>query len=332
MTKVQRKITELSWRVKSLELRENIPLAPFTTLLAGGPARWLAEIGDVDLMASAAAEAQNLEIPHAIIGAGSNLLPSDRGYDGLVFVNRCSRTYFGARTQYAECGCWFQDIFLRAAQRGLTGLEFAVGIPGTLGGALVSNAGAYRANIADLLTEVELVRDGARRWEKSEYLEFQYRDSILRRPSPPSIALLSVKMKLTAGEPKQIYDVARDYQRQRISKQPPHASAGSFFKNVESRSLAQSLEALPPKMKEAGVVPAGFLIESCGLKGARQGMALISSQHANFICNLGGATAADLRTLAAKVKHAVEEQYGVLLEEEVLYFGNWDDFPSVLPN
>lgn len=291
--------------------------------MAGGPAKWLAEIRDIETLARAAAAAQEMQIPHLVIGSGSNILPSDSGYDGLVIVNLCKRIYFG-RTQYAECGCWFQDLFLAAAQSGYEGMEFAVGIPGTLGGALVSNAGAYRSNIAALISEVELVRQGERKWAAPEELDFKYRDSVLRRPNPPQIVLLSVKMQLQKGEPKHIYDMARDFQRQRISKQPPHPSAGSFFKNVDSVPLAESLPNLPERLKAAGVVPAGFLIEASGLKGAVSGRAKISQMHANFICNLGGAKASDIRSLAERIKSEVLSKFNVALEEEVLYVGDWN--------
>ncbi|MGI8924633.1 MAG: UDP-N-acetylmuramate dehydrogenase [Fimbriimonadales bacterium] len=322
MNVVADKIAELRRKFPALIVRENATLVSYTTLMAGGPARWLVEVRDADTLAGVAALSQTLAIPHITLGSGTNILPADQGFPGLAIVNLCRRMYFG-KTQYAECGCWFQDVFLQAAQRGLSGLEFAVGIPGTLGGALVSNAGAYRSNIADLLTEVELVRDGDRRWVLPEYLEFRYRHSILRRNDPPAITLLAVKMKLEPGEPKHIYDQARDYQRQRISKQPPHPSAGSFFKNVQSHDLAQQLPNLPEKMKDAGVVPAGFLIEACGLKGARRGGAAISGRHGNFLCNVGGAKATDIRGLAEMIREAVLKRFDVQLEEEVLYIGDW---------
>lgn len=301
---------------------ENVPLSLYTTLQAGGPARFLVEVRRIDAFAKIAALAQALEIPHIILGSGSNVLPSDSGFDGLAIVNSCGRIEIGDEC-YAETGCWFQDLFLKAAQKGRGGLEFAVGIPGTLGGALVSNAGAYRANIADRLISIEIVQDGERRWTEPSHLEFAYRDSILRRPNPPAIALLAVRLDLPIEEPKTIYDRARDYQRQRISKQPPHASAGSFFKNVMDKKLAQQVAGLSDGMRESGVVPAGFLIEACGLKGETIGGAKISRKHANYICNTGRATAADIRSLAELAKSKVKEKFGVELEEEVLYIGDW---------
>ncbi|MFN8138171.1 MAG: UDP-N-acetylmuramate dehydrogenase [Fimbriimonadales bacterium] len=302
--------------------RDSVTLSQYSTLQAGGRASWVVEVSNLDLFAKVAAWCQETGVPHLVLGSGSNILVSDRGYRGLVIVNKCSGISH-QRQVHAECGCWFQDLFLFAAQRCLAGLEFAVGIPGTLGGALVSNAGAYRSNISDLLVSVEIVESGERRWVAPDYLQFSYRNSILRSSSPPRIVLLSVLLELQRGDSKAIYDRAREFQRQRISKQPPHASAGSFFKNVYDATVAQSLDGLPENLKDAGLIPAGYLIEACGLKRSRVGNAVISERHANFICNLGGASASDIRRLAETVKDAVKDKFGVVLEEEVLYVGDW---------
>jgi UDP-N-acetylmuramate dehydrogenase len=222
-----------------------------------------------------------------------------------------------------ESGAGFQELFLKTAQASLGGLEFAVGIPGTVGGALVSNAGAYRSNISEFLTEIEISQDGERKWVSADWMEFSYRDSLLRRPNPPQAAILTVRMRLPLAEPKAIYDEAREYQRQRIGKQPPPASAGSFFKNVYDKALADSLESLPPKMKEAGVVPAGYLLEACGLKGFQLGRCRFAPRHANFVINTEGASAREIRNLVDHAREIVSREYGVELEEEVLYLGRW---------
>lgn len=313
----------------SLEIRRNVGLKPFTTLKAGGAAELVAVARTVDELATAAAFAQAGEMRTTYMGMGSNVLPSDDGVPGLVLLNFARRIEVRDDGSIeADCGCAFQELFLKSAQAGLAGLSFAVGIPGTLGGALVSNAGAYRSSVSDFLTDVEIVERGERRWVAPEYLGFAYRDSILRRPSPPDICLLRVRMTLSKGDAKKIYDDARDYQRQRIAKQPPQASAGSFFKNVEDRALAESLEALPPPLKDRGVVPSGYLVEAVGLKGHRLGGAILGPLHANFIVNIGGATATNIRELAELAKRAVFEEFGVRMEEEVLYLGDWSRYES----
>jgi UDP-N-acetylmuramate dehydrogenase len=259
-----------------------------------------------------------------VLGWGSNVLPSDHGVEGLVILNRAqSITIRDNGDVEAESGCGFQELFVKTAQQGLRGLEFAVGIPGTLGGALVSNAGAYRSSISEFLTELEIVADGVRCWVTPDYMQFSYRDSILRQQPSPRVAILKARMQLPRGESKAIYDEAREYQRQRISKQPPPASAGSFFKNVVDQDLAQSLPGLTDGMRQNGVIPAGFLIEAVGLKGYRLGGAMFGQRHANFILNVGEATATNIRELAQYGARKVHDRFGVCLEEEVLYLGKW---------
>lgn len=302
-------------------------LRPFTTLKAGGKAEYLAVARTADELAMVAESVQQRSIPAIYLGSGSNVLPSDAGVSGWVVVNAARRIAVKEDGEVlADAGCAFQDVFLKTVQAGLKGLEFAVGIPGTLGGALVSNAGAYRSNVSEFLTEIEVVFEGKRQWVAPSFMEFSYRDSILRRANPPAIALVRVKMRLPHGDPKAGYDEARDYQRQRIGKQPPPASAGSFFKNVNDPNLAASLDNLPEGLKKAGVVPAGYLIEKVGMKGQRLGGAMLSARHANFMLNVRGATATDIRSLAHHAQAKVQETFGVMLEEEVLYLGDWSAF------
>lgn len=302
-------------------------LRPYCTLRAGGEAEVLATVRSADELAAVAIEAQDRGLATTILGWGSNVLPSDQGVPGLVVVNEARRIEVGPDGEViADAGCGFQELFLKTAQAGLRGFEFAVGIPGSLGGALVSNAGAYRSSVSEFLVDIEIVRNGRRETVLPAELDFRYRDSVLRRPNPPAIALVRVRMKLERGDPKAIYDEARDYQRQRIAKQPPSPSAGSFFKNVLDADLADRFDALPPGLKRAGVVPAGYLIEAVGLKGFRMGGAMLGARHANFLLNVGRATATDLRRLATFAQQVVRDKYGVRLEEEVLYLGDWSEF------
>jgi UDP-N-acetylmuramate dehydrogenase len=281
----------------------------------------------VDELATAAETAQGTGMHTTVLGWGSNVLPSDRGVAGLTVLNLATSIRVARSGEVvADTGCGFQDLFVKTAQNRLHGLEFAVGIPGTLGGALVSNAGAYRSCISEFVTGIEVVAEGQRRWVEPSWMEFSYRDSLLRRSNAPQAVMLRVSMKLPSGESKAIYDEARSYQQQRISKQPPSPSAGSFFKNVLDRELALRLPTLPAPLKEAGVVPAGYLIELCGLKGHRVGGAMMGHRHANFILNVRNATATDIRSLAVHVKKVVHDEFGVWLEEEVLYLGDWSDF------
>ncbi|MES1227419.1 MAG: hypothetical protein ABUL72_02045, partial [Armatimonadota bacterium] len=155
---------------------------------------------------------------------------------------------------------------------------------------------------------------------------FAYRDSVLRHPEYSDCMVLRVRLRLTPSDPKPIYDLARENQRQRISKQPPPASAGSFFKNVVSTSLAEQIDDLTPGMKAAGVVPAGFLLERVGFKGRKHKGAMFSARHANFLLNVGQATATSLRSLTHHAKAAVRDRFGVELEEEVMFLGDWSGY------
>jgi UDP-N-acetylmuramate dehydrogenase len=299
-------------------------LSSFTTLRVGGPAERLAIAGHVDELAEAALESQREGEPLTIIGWGSNLLPSDRGVAGLTLVNDSRHIeIFPDGRVIADAGCGFQELFLKTLQAGWAGLEFAVGIPGSLGGALVSNAGAYRSAVSRLLTRIEVVHEGERKWVEPDFMQFKYRDSRLRQPNPEPCALLRVELQLPRADLKESYDLARDNQRQRIGKQPPSASAGSFFKNVNDKAFAESLPDLREDLKASGVVPAGHLIERVGLRGARLGGAMIGQRHANFMLNARGATAAEIRRLAEHAQAKVRDRYGVELEAEVLMIGDW---------
>lgn len=305
------------------ELRENEPMARHTTLRVGGPARFFWAVRDVESLARVLPELWAVNIPYLLVGHGSNLLMADAGFQGLVIQNRCKAVRVGPVT-YSDCGVSFGSLFLQTAREGYSGLEWAIGIPGTVGGALVSNAGAYRGNIGPLVRRVRAFHDGVVESYGPEWMGFEYRDSRLRRETPPRTIVLDVDLALTpGGDPDQILARAKKYQAERREKQPLQPSAGSFFKNVNNKDLALSLDDLPSPLKEAGVVPAGFLNMKAGCKGWQEGGAGVADKHANFLVNLGDATAGDFRRLADRVKARVEERFGVVLEEEVLSVGDW---------
>ena len=295
-----------------------------TYLRVGGPADLFYTAWETDALAEITALAQRHDLPLFILGEGTNVCVSDRGVRGFVVQNACRHAKIGTTT-YADAGHNFMSLFVRTMQAGLSGLEWAVGIPGTVGGALVSNAGAYRGNICDLVTRIEVVEGGVRRWVTPDWMEFSYRDSRLRRDGGGKPAtLLGVTLTLTPGRKTDIRLKAKEIQMQRILKQPWEPSAGSFFKNIRDRDLAARLPNLPENMRNVGVVPTAFLSEECGLKGFTLGGAGVAERHANFIVNRGKATAADVRAVAETVKQRVFARFGLRLEEEVLYVGDWD--------
>ena len=307
-----------------------VSIRTYTTLKAGGNAEYFAVAKTSEELRRIAEGCQSHGIHLTPIGTGSNVLPSDAGVPGMVAINLTSSISFGPDGSVTcDSGVGFQELYLQAAQRALGGLEFAVGIPGSVGGALVSNAGAYRSEISEFLTSLEITYQGKTEWVDLSWMQFSYRDSILRKQEPAEAVIQRVKMQLPNRDPKLIYDDGREYQRQRISKQPPSASAGSFFKNVVSDELSQSIDGLTEGMRKNKVVPAGFLIEACDLKGFRIGGAMIGVRHANFILNVAGATATEIRSLSHHAKQSVFDKFGVEIEEEVLYLGDWSSFEPI---
>lgn len=312
-------------------VQRRVCLRRLTTLKAGGEAEFFAESRTSAQLIETAAAFQLEGIKVTPLGWGSNFLASDHGVTGLVLLNQTRNITIEGEEVIADSGAAFQDLWLKTTQAGLVGLEFAVGIPGTVGGALVSNAGAYRSNISEFLIALEVVQDGRAEWVDPSWMEFKYRDSVLRCENPRSAIIARTRFRLPKGDAKTSYDEAREYQRQRIGKQPPSASAGSFFKNVIDSKLADTIEGLTEGMRKNSVVPAGFLIEQCGLKGFRIGGAMIGKKHANFLLNVGGATATELRSLAHYAKEQVRSRFGVELEEEVMYIGDWSKFTPIIP-
>ena len=308
------------------------PLRGYTTLKAGGNAEFFMVAKTTSDLIKVAEGCQSSDIHLTPLGFGSNILPSDDGVSGMVVINAASKiTIDDEGLMTCDTGTAFQDIFLKAAQHGYGGLEFAVGIPGSVGGALVSNAGAYRSDISEFMVSLEITFEGKTEWVDPSWMKFSYRDSVLRKVDPLEAVIHRVKMQLPRRDPKLIYDEAREYQRQRIGKQPPSASAGSFFKNVVSEELSQSIEGLTEGMRKNKVVPAGFLIEACGLKGFRLGGAMIGERHANFLLNVAGASATELRSLSHHAKQLVLDKFGVEIEEEVMYIGDWTNFKPIVP-
>jgi len=301
----------------------NEPMRNHTYLRVGGPADLFYAARETDALAEITMLAQREGLPLFVLGEGTNVCVSDRGVRGMVVQNACRHAEIGPTT-YADTGHNFMQLFVRTMQAGLSGLEWAVGIPGTVGGALVSNAGAYRGNICDLVTRIEVVEGGERRWVTPDWMGFSYRDSRLRREGGAPAALLGVTLTLTPGRKTDIRLKAKEIQMQRILKQPWQPSAGSFFKNIRDRDLAATLPNLPENMRKFGVVPTAFLSEECGLKGFTIGGAGVAERHANFIVNRGNATATDIRAVAETVKQRVFDRFGLRLEEEVLYVGDWN--------
>ncbi|ASC72867.1 UDP-N-acetylenolpyruvoylglucosamine reductase [Halomicronema hongdechloris C2206] len=286
------------------------PLGPFTTFRVGGAADWLAIPRTEAQLLNSLQWAHSLELPTRLLGAGSNLLISDQGLSGLVIVTRHLRqvTFDDDTGQVtAMAGEPLPTLAWKAAKRGWRGLEWAAGIPGTVGGAVVMNAGAHGASMADILVRVDVLNSDATTGAMMPVdLQFRYRTSVLQHRSKPVVRAV---FQLEPGyDPKQVTaDTLRDLKHRRAT-QPYHLpSCGSVFRNP-----------LP--------YTAGWIIEQTGLKGYRIGAAQVSELHANFILNQGGATATDIFRLISHIQGKVLEQWSLQLETEVKILG---PFPAI---
>ena len=280
----------------------NEPMAKHTTMRVGGPADVLFLPDSIEEVAKALAWAGELGVPALLMGNGSNLIVRDGGVRGLVISlgERFSRIRVQGEELTAQAGASLKRVAAAAQEAGLSGLEFAAGIPGTLGGGVAMNAGAYGGQVSDVLVDAQVLLDGEAATLTRAEMEMGYRSTVsLKRGLP----VLSARFRLTRDDPEAIAERARRFNALRREKQPlSFPSAGSVFK----RPVGQF---------------AGALIEAAGLKGLTVGGAQVSEKHAGFIINLGGATATDVLKLIAEVQRRVQAHAGVWLETEVRIVG-----------
>jgi UDP-N-acetylmuramate dehydrogenase len=302
-------------------IRLNEPLARYTTARLGGPADVLVEATSATDLKDIVVAARQFGVPCAILGGGANVLVSDAGLRGLVIINRARRIEFREHQQvWCEAGTVLPTLARECITHGLAGLEWAVGVPGTVGGAVVGNAGAHgRDTAADLLSATILnVDNEVSEWSK-EALVFEYRSSKIKReassrkqdagsvdyaPRTTQYVVLAATFQLTSADPIELAKQADEFNAYRRRTQPPGASLGSMFKNP------------------AGTA-AGRLIDQCGLKGTRVGDAEISTVHGNFFVNHGRATASDVKALIDLAQRSVREKFGIELELEIELLGEW---------
>jgi len=287
------------------QILEAEPMSRHTTFRIGGPAELFLVPKSTEEIAGIFKICREEGIPWFVLGNGSNLLVSDKGYQGVVIqlykgfgevkVQGCQIT--------AQAGALLSQIAAAAREESLTGFEFAGGIPGTLGGAVVMNAGAYGGEMKDVIKEVTvLTREGEIRTLQAEELAMGYRTSAIKEAG---YIVLSAVLSLEKGDKEQIKARMQELAGMRSSKQPlQYPSAGSTFKRPEGYF-------------------AGKLIMDSGLRGYQVGGAQVSEKHCGFVINTGNATARDVRNLMADVQRIVEEKYGVKLEPEVKFLGDF---------
>jgi len=287
-------------------LRENTPLAPYTSARIGGPADALLTVHSGEELREVVEYMWRLDVPFSILGNGSNVLISDRGVRGMVIINRAKAVRFIPGEQpkvWAESGITISNLAHRAASKGLSGLEWAANIPGTLGGAVYGNAGAFGSDIASTLIVVELLCENEfERWPV-EKMNYGYRTSLLKQQKTKNI-ILAAEMQMKNSTKQVAQEKIQQFSDSRKNTQPPGASMGSMFKNPTGDH-------------------AGRLIEAAGLKGTRIGNAEISPVHANFFINKGKTEADDVRALIELARSRVEAMFGINLELEIEFLGEW---------
>jgi len=295
----------------SAVLQSNVALGRYTSLRVGGPARHFLASDNAVLLARSIGAAVEDGLPVLVVGGGSNLLVADAGIAGLA-VKLTDWAYTieadddDSPVVRAAAGANLSNLARRLARAGLGGLEWAANVPGSVGGAVVNNAGAFGGCIADHLLDADLIQIGeGQRTLAGPELGYAYRTSVLKRDELGPVLVTSARMRAHHEDPHVAMARIVAFQERRTASQPRQLSAGSIFAN-------------PPGDF------AGRLIEVAGLKGEREGGAEISGQHANFIVNSGGATAADVYALIRRAQDAVWSQAGVWLRPEVQLVGEWD--------
>ncbi len=286
-----------------MKIETGVRLARLTTVGIGGPARALARPGSVEELEEALAWAAAEGLPVRAVGLGSNMLAADEGVDALVIRLEGELASVEIRDSLLVAGGGASNAVClhRARDAGLGGLEFAAAIPGTAGGGVRMNAGAYGSDWKAVLERGLVVDAGGARWRSNAELELAYRHSSLR----PGEVVARVEFRLLPRPPAEIRRTVAELLAQRKATQPTNKRTfGSVFKNPEH---------------ELG---AGRMLEECGLKGHRIGAALISPRHANFIENAGGASARDALALMAEARRRAQERFGVVLEREVELLGD----------
>ena len=312
MTDVGARLTAV---VGSERVRRNAPLAPLTTFKVGGPADWLLDVTHGDELEKVVAVSRAAGIPITVLGGGSNVLVSDGGVRGIVVrLHGGDVRETGASTIRADAGVTINGLVRWTVNRGLAGIEMWAGTPGTVGGAVYGNAHFKGRLIGEIIASVRLVtRDGDVCDVPHDRMEFAYDYSRLHRTHE---IVVSADFTVSAGEPSTLRASARDSLAFRKRTQPLESpSAGCIFQNPDPKR-DRVPDGIPPS--------AGALVDRAGLKGARQGSARVSTTHANFIVNEGGASARDIRMLIDRCKSEVRAQFGVTLREEIVCLGEGD--------
>jgi len=302
-------------------------LAPYTSFKIGGKATRFAEIRSEPDLIEALHEIRKDSDRYFILGGGTNLLVSDYGFEGSVLLIKMQQCEFERDGRVrVDAGFDMAQLVHEASSRGFAGIEWAGGLPGTVGGAVRGNAGCFGGEMKDVIEFVEsFTPEGLRMRRRNEECLFGYRDSIFKR-NGEIITRVTLKLKPN-DDPRRLLSAVENKILWRKARHPlEYPNAGSIFKNIPVEAVPNSVLAeyyASIKQDPFPILPAAKLLDKAGLKGATVGAAQISQKHPNFIINLGGASARDVASLIAEAKKEVMMRFGVALEEEIFYLGTF---------
>ena len=309
-------------KLKGVE--QNFPLKQKTTMRVGGEARFFYQAKTIPQLIKAVKIARSLQIPHLILGGGSNIIVSDQGYPGLAIENRTSQIEVQDGQVAVDSGV-FLDLLVRSlVEQGRGGLEFLAGIPGTVGGAVINNAGSFGWQINNFLISCLILDpDSQEKVVSPDKLGFDYRKSALKAQTEGEEfpVILRAVFKVNKSSSEAVMRKINDYRRMREKNQPQQFSAGCIFCNPKIKGDIP--KEWQEKVKE-GRISAGYLLDMAGAKKLREGGARVSPEHANFIINPSRAKAEQIKKLADKMKKLVKDKYGISLIREVEFIGKFD--------
>ncbi|MCW5977382.1 MAG: UDP-N-acetylmuramate dehydrogenase [Bryobacteraceae bacterium] len=307
--------------IPNLTVSQNVALSRYTRFGLGGPAAALAEASTPEAFVAAIELARASGLPWTIVGGGTNLIVSDRGFPGLVLrLTAAAISADGSRVR-ADAGASLQDLVDFTIGAGLAGLETMTGIPGSVGAAVYGNAGAYGRSISQSASRVRFFDGAAIREFDNAECEFAYRESVFKRRK--ECVIFSVELSLQPADHAELRQRADEILRVRNQKYPPTMKcAGSIFKNLLLDDLPEAVAGqVPPAVVREGKVPAAYFLDQVGAKGTQRGDIHVADYHANLIYNAGAGAADDLVSLVDDLKARVRRKFGLELEEEVQYVG-----------